>query len=143
MSQAALEQAVWEPHKPTEADIRAKMRYRMKVKDAFSDGFCSGLQTVLRAALGVPHTEYWERFQGACLSDLYWYFRAPRAVAHAVLIEDRWRQEIQTFREDAAEMPLYHWGVLSGKLASLRWLVEPDRRVAEEQFPRLDSFVRA
>ena len=98
--------------------------------------FNDALRQTLAAALTLPReTDYAEHFNYSKKFDLFWYFRVDRLAnpfsrPSALLIELRFPDDIEI------DVP---WGFRSGEIATIRWLMDEDRKCAEDFFPMLDS----
>ena len=102
----------------------------------FGKGFELGKNRVLEEALTLPKsTDFWMHFDGDKVSDLFWYFRAPRG-EYGKEIERKYKTEInENYTQiDAGANSMVLWGERSGEIAAIRWLVDD---VGE--WPDLDS----
>ena len=110
---------------PTRQEIVQKMNFRAHgYSDGgsadFERGMNAGVRAILAEAITMPRdTDYQEHFNaGPALRN---YTNVPRSALPAGPDVDEW------------------WGVQSGRVAALRWLVELNREFADRCFPNLSD----
>ena len=100
-------------------------------------GFNIGLKDTLSEALALDHIDYETHFEYEKKDKLFWYFRSDRrgtpGETVAIRIEQMYPDEVAAGVDDK------RWGIRSGEIAAIKWLMEEDRECADDWFPFLDS----
>jgi hypothetical protein len=119
-------------------DIVQKMNYRMqRHTDEWNTGFDNGMREVLAVAITMPRTttyaQYRERFNYEKVFEMMRYHRG-----HDQHLQEEREGEYPELLDLTDDNRAAKYGELSGKLATIRWLTDKNRKYAEEEFPFLD-----